>query len=110
MGGGPEDGPYYTFMNSDIDTYDAPMMPRSPNLAVDYVNQTTSVIRSVEFGLMTRGHLLAEVRDAGMFTPTVEISHDFRVPNLWIGRGGLTCVPLTVTFSDGTIWNNPAPH
>ncbi len=108
-------GPYYAFMYSDMNTYnppvmlDPPIMPRL-NLAVDYVNQTASVIRSIEFGLVSRGHLLAEVQDIGTFSPAAQISHDFRVPNVWIGRTGLTCVPLRVTFSNGTIWNSPGPR
>ncbi|HEX5274143.1 MAG TPA: hypothetical protein VFW34_02605 [Candidatus Rubrimentiphilum sp.] len=103
--GGPEDGPYYTIMDP-IDSFGPSMMPDHPALAVDYINQTTSVIRSIEFGLMARGRLIAEVRDVGMFSPATEISHDFRLPNLWIASG-LTCVPLSVTFSNGTIWNSP---
>ena len=107
---GPEDGPYYTFMNSSVDSYEAAVMRSGPTLAVDYVNQTASVIRSIEFGLVTRGHLIAQVQDVGTFSPAMQISHDFRLPNLWIGRGSLTCVPLMVTFSDGTTWNNPDPR
>ena len=103
-------GPYYMSMSPGLDSFGAFRIPGSPIVAVDYVNQTARAIRSVEFGLVTRGSVIAEVRDTGMFTPDVEIRHQFLVPGGWIGSGRFTCLPLMVTFSDGTIWNSPNPH
>jgi hypothetical protein len=105
---GDNSGPYYMPMDdSYFHNYEPSVLRGGPTLAVDYSNQTASVIRSIEFGVMTRGRLIAEFQDAGTFSPATEISHDFRIPNL--GSGGLTCVPLRVTFSDGSTWNSSQP-
>jgi len=81
----------------------------NPTLAIDYHNATTIVMTDIEFGLVARGEMLAEVRDKGTFSPGAEIKHEFGLsPNVFPIRTGLTqCVPLKITFADGTKWTNP---
>lgn len=81
----------------------------NPQLAIDYVNVEQKPMKSIEFGLVARGTLVAEVRDVGTFSPGVEIKHTFGLdPNVFpIGTGLARCVPLRVTYQDGTKWKNP---
>jgi hypothetical protein len=81
----------------------------NPQLAIDYVNVEHKTMKSIEFGLVARGTLVAEVRDVGTFSPGVEIKHTFGLdPNVFPLSTGLSrCVPLRVTYEDGTKWKNP---
>ncbi len=80
-----------------------------PTLSIDYSNQTEKVMKDIEFGLVARGNLVAEVRDVGTFSPQAEIKHTFGLnPNVFpLGTGIFKCVPLRITFDDGTKWKNP---
>jgi hypothetical protein len=81
----------------------------NPTLGIDYVNATSTVMKDIEFGLIANGHLVAEVRDVGTFSPGIEIKHEFGLNrNVFPLRTGLPkCVPLKITFADGTKWKNP---
>jgi hypothetical protein len=81
----------------------------SGSLAIDYVNVTPFVARSIEFGLIANGRLVAEVRDVGTFSPNVEIKHAFGLdPNVFPLRTALPqCIPLRVQYNDQPDWVNP---
>jgi hypothetical protein len=81
----------------------------NPTLSIDYVNRTGVVMKDIEFGLIAGGQLVAEVRDVGTFSPGIEIKHEFGLNrNVFPLRTGLPqCVPLKITFEDGTKWRNP---
>lgn len=81
----------------------------NPTLGIDYVNETTVVMKDIEFGLIAHGNLVAEVRDVGTFSPGAEIKHEFGIShNVFpIGTSMTECVPLRITFADGTKWKNP---
>jgi hypothetical protein len=81
----------------------------NPTLNIDYHNATNIVMKDIEFGLVARGELLAEVRDVGTFSPGAEIKHEFGISgNVFPIRTGLPqCVPLKIVFMDGTHWTNP---
>jgi hypothetical protein len=83
--------------------------PANGTLAIDYTNVTPSVMRTIEFGLIARGELVAEVRDVGTFSPNAEIKHRFGLnPNVFPLQTALTqCLPLRIVFADGTTWVNP---
>ena len=104
----PYGGPYFW---TDIYGYRYTQAPLSRNafLAIDYVNRSAVPIRSIEFGLVANGRLVAEVRDVGTFSPGAEIKHEFGLnPNVFPIQTGLPkCVPLHVLFQDGTRWKNP---
>lgn len=89
--------------------YQYPVASSSPTLGIDYVNRTSVVMRDIEFGLLANGQLVAEVRDVGTFSPGIEIKHEFGLNrNVFPLRTGLPqCVPLKITFADGTKWRNP---
>jgi hypothetical protein len=80
-----------------------------PTLAIDYANATTVVMKQIEFGLVVRGSLVAEVKDVGTFSPGAEIKHKFGLnPNVFpIQTSFAECVPLKITFEDGSHWKNP---
>lgn len=82
---------------------------QSGTLYVDYTNVTPKVMKSIEFGLVANGRLVAEVRDVGTFSPQVSIKHQFGLnPNVFPLQTGLAkCVALRVTYADGTKWTSP---
>jgi hypothetical protein len=88
--------------------YQAPIQ-NDPTLGIDYVNATSAVMKQIEFGLIVRGDLVAEVKDVGTFSPGAEIKHKFGLnPNVFpLQTSYAKCVPLKITFEDGTKWKNP---
>ena len=66
-------------------------------------------MKEIEFGLIVRGSLVAEVKDVGTFSPGAEIKHKFGVSkNIFpIQTSYAKCVPLHILFVDGTKWKNP---
>ncbi len=89
--------------------YQRPITRTAPTLSIDYVNVSTQPVTSIEFGLIARGQLVAEVRDVGTFTPGAEIKHQFGLsPNVFpLSTGLARCVALRVKYEDGSIWRNP---
>jgi hypothetical protein len=89
--------------------YQPPMTTTSPELAIHYKNISPKTMSEIEFGLVANGVLKAEVRDVGTFSNGAEIRHKFGIsPNVFpIGTGLARCVPLRITFEDGTKWRNP---
>jgi hypothetical protein len=89
--------------------YSYPYATSNPSLAIDYHNNTQVTMSDIEFGLIARGDLVAEVRDKGTFSPGAEIKHEFGLsPNVFpLHTGIVQCVPLKITFADGTKWKNP---
>jgi hypothetical protein len=85
------------------------LLPTSGSLSIDYTNVTSNVMKTIDFGLVARGHLVAEVRDVGTFSPNAEIKHEFGLDrNVFPLRTALTtCIPLRIVYADGTIWKNP---
>jgi hypothetical protein len=103
-------GPYYGWYDVyGYRYYQPPVVQQNPTLAIDYRNVTQKTMSQVEFGLIANGHLVAEVKDVGKFSPGVEIKHEFGIsPNVFPLQTGLPrCVPLRITFADGTKWHNP---
>ncbi len=90
--------------------YQAPVTTADPQLGIDYVNISHKEMTQIEFGLVANGILKAEVKDVGTFAPGVEIKHKFGISaNVFpIATGLPQCVPLRITFADGTKWRNPA--
>ncbi len=83
--------------------------PAASTLGIDYVNTSPQTAKAVDFGLVARGHLVAEVRDVGSFTTGARIQHEFGLSrNVFpISTGLPECVPLLVEYQDGTVWKNP---
>jgi hypothetical protein len=88
--------------------YQAPV-EHDPTLGIDYTNVTNHVMKEIEFGLIVRGELVAEVRDVGTFSPGAEIRHKFGLnPNVFpLQTSYAKCVPLKIAFEDGSHWKNP---
>lgn len=89
--------------------YQRPITRTAPVLSIDYVNVSQRPITSIEFGLIARGQLVAEVRDVGTFSPGAEIKHRFGIsPNVFpLGTGLPRCVALRARYEDGSKWMNP---
>lgn len=89
--------------------YQPAMLPTSGTLSIDYTNVTSNVMKTIDFGLVARGRLVAEVRDVGTFSPKAEIKHQFGLnPNVFPLRTALfKCLPLHIVYADGTTWKNP---
>ncbi len=100
----------YSWRNVYGYTYYQPAYASSaPSLSIDYTNISSKTMREIEFGLIARGELIAEVKDIGTFTTGAEIKHQFGLsPNVFpIGTGLSQCVPLKISFADGTTWRSP---
>ncbi|HXW50876.1 MAG TPA: hypothetical protein VEJ41_02700 [Candidatus Acidoferrales bacterium] len=104
----PRVGPYGWYDVYGV-RYVQPVMTGSAHLGIDYVNATSKVMSAIEFGLLARGSLVAEVKDVGTFSPGVEIKHEFGIStNVFpLGTGLPVCVPLRIKFADGSMWRNP---
>jgi hypothetical protein len=89
--------------------YYQPPIENDPTLGIDYMNVTQHVMRQIEFGLVVHGTLVAEVKDVGTFSPGAEIKHKFGLnPNVFpLQTSYAKCVPLKITFEDGSHWKNP---
>jgi hypothetical protein len=89
--------------------YEPPVSTTNPELGIHYTNISDRPMTSIEFGLVAKGNLVAEVRDVGTFSPGAEIRHRFGISeNVFpIGTGLPQCVPLRIAFADGTMWTNP---
>jgi hypothetical protein len=89
--------------------YQAPVTTADPQLGIDYTNISAKPMHTIEFGLIANQRLIAEVKDVGSFSPGAEIKHKFAVsPNIFPIQTALPqCVPLRITFADGTKWRNP---
>lgn len=102
-------GPYWGWQSVYGPRYYQYPVAGNPTLGIDYVNQTNMVMKDIEFGLVANGQLVAEVRDVGTFSPGAEIKHEFGLSrNVFPLQTGLPrCLPLKITFADGTKWRNP---
>lgn len=109
----PAAGPYYRgywgWPSVYGPTYYQAPVEGSPTLGIDYVNVTNVVMKQIEFGLIVRGSLVAEVKDEGTFSPGAEIKHKFGLSkNVFpLQTSYAKCVPLKITFEDGSHWKNP---
>lgn len=92
-----------------VNYYQPPVTSSNPVLLVDYTNVSAKPMHQIEFGLVARGVLIAEVKDVGTFSNGALIQHEFGLsPNVFpIGTGLPQCVPLKITYADGTKWRNP---
>jgi hypothetical protein len=102
-------GTRYYWVDPYRHSYYQPPVSATGTLYIDYVNNTPHEIKTIDFGLVARGQLVAEVRDVGKFSPGVEIKHSFGIsPNVFpIATGLPACVPTRITYADGTQWLNP---
>jgi hypothetical protein len=102
-------GPYWGWPSVYGMNYYSYPVQGEPTLAIDYKNVTSVVMKNIEFGLIVRGDLVAEVRDVGTFSPGAEIKHKFGVSkNIFpLQTSYAECVPLKIDFADGTVWKNP---
>jgi hypothetical protein len=102
-------GPYWGWPSVYGYNYYSYPVQGNPTLSINYMNATDIVMKDIEFGLIVHGNLVAEVRDVGTFSPNAEIKHEFGLnPNVFpIQTSFAQCVPLKITFVDGSKWKNP---
>jgi hypothetical protein len=88
--------------------YQPPVRTQNPTLAIDYTNATQHTMKQIEFGLVANGNLVAEVKDVGTFSPGVEIKHEFGLSsNVFpLQTSMVRCMPLKITFADGSKWRS----
>ena len=73
--------PYYYNPGYYNHVYYQPPMTPSAELGIDYKNLTPKTMKTIDFGLIANGRLVAIVRDV--------------------------CAPLHIVYADGTTWTNP---
>ncbi len=86
--------------------YQAPLRS-DPTLTIGYTNLAPKAIRSIDFALIAKGRIVADVRDVGNFAPGAKIQHKFALsPKIFpLGTGLAVCAPLSITYADGTTWH-----
>ncbi len=101
-------GPYYWPSVYGFRYYEPRVRTTDPQLGIDYTNVSNKVMKDIEFGLVANGNLVAEVKDVGTFSPGAEIKHTFGISrNVFPIQTALAqCVPLKITFADGTKWRS----
>ncbi len=89
--------------------YQPPVTSANPEMYVDFTNVTHQVIKTVVWGLVANGRLVAEAKDVGTFSPGAEIQHKYGIsPNVFPLQTGLPqCVALAITFASGKHIVNP---
>jgi hypothetical protein len=102
-------GRYWGYPSVYGATYYQYPVENDPTLGIDYVNATHHVMKQIEFGLLVKGNLVAEVKDVGTFSPGAEIKHKFGLsPNVFpLQTSYAKCIPLKISFEDGSHWKNP---
>ena len=90
-------------------TYYQPPSTGSAELAIDFVNLSPNTMKTIDFGLVANGKLVAIVRDEGTFSRGAEIKHKFGIsPNVFpISTGLPVCALLHVVYQNGTTWTDP---
>jgi hypothetical protein len=76
-------------------------------LLIAYTNISQKTMHIIEFGLLSNELLAGEVRDVGSFAPGTEVKHKLGLQLSAILPGSSRCVPLRITYADGTTWRNP---
>ena len=85
-------------------------------LAIAYTNTATKAAREIDFGLVSRGELIAIAHDRD-FERDGLVAHEFVILRMFHPRelpnrfnADLPyCAVLKVTYSDGSSWRNPNP-
>jgi hypothetical protein len=78
-----------------------------PVMLVSFTNISTKSMTVVEFGLLSNEILSGEARDVGTFSPGALVKSKLGISLKAILPGATRCVPLRITFADGTKWRNP---
>jgi hypothetical protein len=104
----PMEAPYH-WQDAYGFRYVEPPIAGNPTLSIAYMNTSDTTAHTVEFGLVARGRLIAEVRDVGEFSPNTEIKHTFGLKKdaYPADTEDPECVTLRVVFTNGTRWENP---
>ena len=78
------------------------------NVDIDFVNNGSQDAVAIEFGVLVKNTLVAEMRNSGKFSPGVVIQH-----NLGLNAAAalkikkFRCTALRVTWADGSQWTSP---
>jgi len=102
-------GPYYWRDYYGAGYYQPPTTTASPTMYVDFINITPKTMTGIVWGLVANGHLVAEAKDVGKFSPGVEIKKKYGISsNVFPLQTGLPrCIALGVKWADGTQTINP---
>ena len=97
-----------SFENVYGDDYYQPLPgTSSPLMIVGFTNISGKPMTMIEFGLLSNEILAGEARDTGTFTPGAGIKAKLGISLTAILPGPTKCVPLRITFADGSTWRNP---
>ena len=93
---------HYTFGTKPFPSSDA-------FLAITYRNQAPTAAKEIDFGLVSRGSLIAVAKDIGTFSPGAKIAHEFVVSRAIFPIGPSFCEVLHVKYTNGSSWSNTHP-
>ena len=78
-------------------------------LGISYRNEAAAAATEVDFGLVSRGELVAVARDVGKFATGIPIDHEFAIDREVVPVVHPYCAVLQVKYADGSAWKNPNP-
>ena len=98
------------YWGSDVygNTYYQPASSvQGPKIYITFTNVSNKPIKSIEFGLLLDQLLSGTAYDSGNFAPGAQVKHKLGLNMSAEIPGPSRCVPLKITFADGTKWRNP---
>jgi hypothetical protein len=78
-------------------------------LGITYKNEAAITATEVDFGLVSRGYLVAVAKAVGTFASGVSIDREFVIAREILPVMRAYCAVLQVKYADGSTWKNPAP-
>jgi hypothetical protein len=78
-------------------------------LGITYKNEAAVAATEVDFGLVSRGNLVAVAKDVGRFSTGASVDHEFVISREILPVEREYCAVLQVKYADGSTWKNPAP-
>src|SRR5215470_608911 len=77
------------------------------NVDVDFINNGTQDAVAIEFVVLVKNTLVAEMRNSGKFSPGVVIKHNLGLDSAALKLRTFRCIALRVTWADGSQWKSP---
>jgi len=76
------------------------------NVDIDFINNGTQEAVAIDFGVLVKNTLVAQMRNSGKFSPGVLIKHNLGLDSAALKLKTFRCLALRVTWADGSQWKS----